>query len=81
MANGEQHINGSSDKNSYHPSNKDLQDEQVSEMAGWLMKRSKISHKWKKQWFHLKKTEICYGNSAEVWHHFQIIVFLFGLTS
>lgn len=38
----------------------------IPEMSGWLMKRSKISHKWKKQWFHLKGTDMFYGDTNEV---------------
>ena len=41
-------------------------DDVTQEMSGWLMKRTKISHKWKKQWFILKKTELHYGNTPEV---------------
>ncbi|KAH3853904.1 PH domain-containing protein DDB_G0274775-like [Dreissena polymorpha] len=35
------------------------------ELKGWLMKRTKISRKWKKQWFLLKSTILLYGNSPE----------------
>ncbi|XP_060079502.1 PH domain-containing protein DDB_G0274775-like [Ylistrum balloti] len=35
------------------------------EMKGWLMKRSKMSKKWKKQWFLLKNTELAYGDTPE----------------
>lgn len=40
----------------------------IPEMSGWLMKRSKISHKWKKQWFHLKGTDMFYGDTNENLH-------------
>ncbi|XP_033735199.1 PH domain-containing protein DDB_G0274775-like [Pecten maximus] len=35
------------------------------ELKGWLMKRSKMSKKWKKQWFLLKNTELLYGDTPE----------------
>ena len=41
-------------------------DIQAMEMKGWLMKRTKITHKWIKTYFHLTNTELCYGKSAEV---------------
>lgn len=41
-------------------------DIQANELKGWLMKRTKISRKWKKQWFLLKNTHLHYGNSPEV---------------
>ncbi|XP_070578958.1 PH domain-containing protein DDB_G0274775-like [Ptychodera flava] len=31
--------------------------------SGWLMKRTKLTHKWKRQWFCLKKTQLHYGNT------------------
>ena len=40
--------------------------EQIPEMRGWLMKRTKISHKWKRQHFHLKNTDMFYGDTTEV---------------
>lgn len=40
-------------------------DIQANELKGWLMKRTKISRKWKKQWFLLKNTDLHYGNSPE----------------
>ena len=41
-------------------------DIQTLEIKGWLMKRTKLSHKWIKTWFLLTNTELCYGKSAEV---------------
>ncbi|XP_078001228.1 PH domain-containing protein DDB_G0274775-like [Glandiceps talaboti] len=29
--------------------------------SGWLMKRTKLTHKWERQWFCLKKTQLHYG--------------------
>ena len=46
----------------------------VAELSGWLMKRTKITHKWLKTWFHLKNTELYYGKSAEVKLYFDIFV-------
>ncbi|XP_052770153.1 PH domain-containing protein DDB_G0274775-like [Mya arenaria] len=40
-------------------------DLQPQELKGWLMKRTKLSRKWKKQWFLLKSTSLLYGNSPE----------------
>lgn len=37
-----------------------------NELKGWLLKRSKISRKWKKQWFLLKNTDLLYGDTPEV---------------
>ena len=34
--------------------------------SGWLMKRSKVAHKWKKQWFLLKRTQLFYGENSQV---------------
>lgn len=36
------------------------------EKAGWLTKRTKISGKWKRQWFILKKNHMLYGDSEHV---------------
>ncbi|ELU07716.1 hypothetical protein CAPTEDRAFT_199525 [Capitella teleta] len=65
MASEEQKSNGTNDRNSCSSREKDASDETVSEMTGWLMKRSKLSHQWKRKWFHLKKTELCYSDSPE----------------
>ncbi|XP_071962648.1 PH domain-containing protein DDB_G0274775-like [Antedon mediterranea] len=32
---------------------------------GWLMKRTKMSQKWKKQWFSLRKSTLFYGDDVE----------------
>lgn len=37
-----------------------------NEFKGWLMKRSKMSRKWKKQWFLLQNTDLFYGDTPEV---------------
>jgi EH domain-containing protein 1 len=39
---------------------------QTNELKGWLMKRTKISRKWKKQWSLLQNTHLQYGNTPEV---------------
>ena len=39
---------------------------ELIELSGWLMKRSRHSHKWKNQWFHLKRTDLFYGDSEKV---------------
>lgn len=36
-----------------------------NELKGWLLKRSKLSRKWKKQWFLLKNTDLLYGDTPE----------------
>lgn len=40
-------------------------DDFPNEFKGWLMKRTKISRKWKKQWFLLQNTDLHYGNAPE----------------
>ncbi|KAK3092756.1 hypothetical protein FSP39_006915 [Pinctada imbricata] len=35
------------------------------EVKGWLYKRTKVSRKWKKQFFHLKSSNLLYGNTPE----------------
>lgn len=42
------------------------------ELSGWLMKRSRHSHKWKKQWFHLIRTDLFYGDSEKVITRFYV---------
>lgn len=41
-----------------------------SEMKGWLQKRTKgmlgMSCKWERQWFHLKGTDLFYGENQQV---------------
>ena len=34
--------------------------------VGWLFKRGKISHKWKKRWFQLHDKELQYGRCEQV---------------
>ncbi len=66
MADGAQENNDSSERNDSQPSSNTSREEQLTELSGWLTKRSKLSHKWKKQWFHLKNTDLLYGNSDQV---------------
>lgn len=46
-------------------SNQTDDDIHPTELKGWLMKRSKLTKKWKKQWFLLRNTNLVYGNTAE----------------
>ena len=41
-------------------------DETAVEMKGWLMKRTRFTHHWKKQWFVLKNVELYYGDDEQV---------------
>ena len=66
MADGDSTGNDSASKNSTLQSNKGEEDDKIQQMSGWLMKRSKMSHKWKRQWFHLTETDLVYGDNAEV---------------
>lgn len=36
------------------------------ELKGYLWKRTKLSRKWKKQWFILRNSDLLYGNTPEV---------------
>lgn len=36
------------------------------ELKGYLWKRTKLSRKWKKQWFLLRNSDLFYGNTPEV---------------
>ena len=45
----------------------------LTQVSGWLMKRTRISRKWKRRWFQLKNTELCYGTSSEVWRDINYI--------
>ncbi|KAK3600916.1 hypothetical protein CHS0354_013296 [Potamilus streckersoni] len=36
-----------------------------SEHKGWLMKRTRMSRKWKRQWFLLKNTDLYYAKGPE----------------
>ena len=40
---------------------------EAAQKKGWLMKRSKTSKRWSKQWCCLKKDELLYGDFVEVW--------------
>lgn len=51
---------------SFSESNHNDDDIHPQEMKGWLLKRTKISRKWKKQWFLLKSANLLYGDSPEV---------------
>nr|XP_054759861.1 uncharacterized protein LOC129265996 [Lytechinus pictus] len=33
--------------------------------SGWLLKRSRVSKKWKKRWFALRRDELIYGHNSE----------------
>ncbi|XP_034323164.1 interactor protein for cytohesin exchange factors 1-like [Crassostrea angulata] len=35
------------------------------ELKGYLWKRTKLSRKWKKQWFILRNSDLLYGNTPE----------------
>lgn len=48
------------------PSENGTNDIQTTEMKGWLMKRTKLTHKWNKTWFHIANTELSYGKSSQV---------------
>ena len=37
-----------------------------TEMKGYLMKRARLSRKWKRQWFLLKNCDLFYSQSPEV---------------
>ena len=53
---------GSNDKN--------VAEEPVTDVKGWLQKRTKgllgMSYKWERQWFQLKGTELFYGENEQV---------------
>ena len=38
----------------------------TSEQSGWLYKRTRLSHKWKKKWVVLKNNELHYGDQEGV---------------
>ena len=50
--------------------NKNVAEEPVTDVKGWLQKRSKgllgMAYKWERQWFHLKGTELFYGQNEQV---------------
>lgn len=51
-------------------------------MEGWLLKKQKVSNKWRNQYFKLTGTELCYGNSTEVrLIHFILQTFLYGVSA
>ena len=37
--------------------------------SGWLLKRSRLAHRWRKQWFHIQNSDLYYGDTAEVGMH------------
>lgn len=61
--------------NSVHTNGTDI--DSIEEPSGWLLKRSKISHKWKKQWFQLQSTELLYGDEEGVSYNLQNIIQIF----
>ena len=66
MADSEGAVNGTSEKSSPPPSEQGSQEEHLTELTGWMMKRTKVTHKWKRQYFHLKNTELLYGDTQQV---------------
>ncbi|CAH1792144.1 unnamed protein product [Owenia fusiformis] len=66
MADGDQNnsaqIDEKSDPSTHNDANEELE---TTDKSGWLLKRTKISHKWIKQWFHLKKLDMFYGDSEQ----------------
>ncbi|XP_002737808.1 PH domain-containing protein DDB_G0274775-like [Saccoglossus kowalevskii] len=46
------------------------QEEQDHCKTGWLTKRTRLTHKWKRQWFCLKKTQLYYGETENNSHKF-----------
>src|SRR6218665_128374 len=50
-----------------------------SETFGWLMKRTRISHKWKKQRFCLKNADLYYGNAEQVGVRVFYLLILTGI--
>lgn len=45
----------------------EAEDQNMSnERKGWLMKRSRLSHKWKRKWFLLKNADLFYGSDPQV---------------
>ncbi len=56
------HTNSLSNRSESHPDN----DFTHTELKGWLLKRGRISRKWKKQWFQLKNCDLYYGKTSEV---------------
>lgn len=56
------HTNSLSNRSESQPDN----DFTHNELKGWLLKRGRLSRKWKKQWFQLKNCDLYYGNTSEV---------------
>ncbi|ESO86813.1 hypothetical protein LOTGIDRAFT_235216 [Lottia gigantea] len=54
--------NSLSNKSSSQPDDEDITH---NEIKGWLLKRARLSRKWKKQWFLLKNCDLFYGNNPE----------------
>ena len=54
--------------------NKNVAEEPVTDVKGWLQKRTKrplvMSYKWERQWFQLKGTELFYGQNEQVGIYF-----------
>lgn len=50
------------------------------ELKGYLWKRTKLSRKWKKQWFILRNSDLLYGNTPEVLplDILQLVMQIFG---
>ncbi|XP_035674985.1 PH domain-containing protein DDB_G0274775-like [Branchiostoma floridae] len=41
------------------------QNGEQQDISGWLMKRSRLTRQWRRQWFCLKGCDLQYGDSAE----------------
>ena len=65
MADGDTEMNRSEEEHAQNHEDGGDKNEPI-ELSGWLMKRSRHSHKWKKQWFHLIRTDLFYGDSEQV---------------
>ncbi len=67
MANDEQENKKSVENNQPNEAQAaEAEENDIPAPCGWLMKRSKISHKWKKQWFQLKNSDLLYGKEEGV---------------
>ena len=42
------------------------EDDSPTQVHGWLRKRSKRTHKWKRKWFTIRDKDLLYGNSEQV---------------
>lgn len=62
-------VNGRCNSSSVSTNNSEsrfpTESEESSETSGWLMKRTRLSHKWKRTWFCLKNTDLYYGHTEQ----------------